>query len=368
MIMKFSNKLTDTTLRYLILIISFYALIISSICFVNVMFLKNMSTDDCLWVNEFNGKTIQEGFFIVNIIPGGVADRAGLKEGDILVEINKVKLVLLNQYHGENIEYKILRDVREFVTKIFIYKYFNSNYLIYSILGFTFLIIGLMVGYSKPKENISLLFYLLGTSASSGLLVYSGGMEIIQNTNIFLFISVIVFIVLFHPLFIHFFFTYPIKYNFKNRKKLLIILYIYAIILPIVQFAVKSTGNLSLMNVTSMVVNISLGAYLIGGIVTFLISYIKIKDKIVKRPLKIIMYGFILGFVGFSYFFTFMLINKKPLFLINDTLLLPTILILAIPISFGYSIFKYKILDTEFIVKRGLIFGILTVTIGGIYY
>ncbi|MEO8664938.1 MAG: GAF domain-containing SpoIIE family protein phosphatase, partial [Ignavibacteria bacterium] len=37
------------------------------------------------------------------------------------------------------------------------------------------------------------------------------------------------------------------------------------------------------------------------------------------------------------------------------------------PMSFGYSIFKYRILDTEFIVKKGLVFGIVTAFIVGIY-
>lgn len=40
---------------------------------------------------------------------------------------------------------------------------------------------------------------------------------------------------------------------------------------------------------------------------------------------------------------------------------------LAIPISFGFSIIKYRILDTEFIVKKSIVFGIVTLIIITVY-
>lgn len=57
----------------------------------------------------------------------------------------------------------------------------------------------------------------------------------------------------------------------------------------------------------------------------------------------------------------------KPNFLVQPWLYVPCSLVLAIPISFGFAIVKYRILDTEFIVKRGLVFGIVTAFIVGVY-
>jgi sigma-B regulation protein RsbU (phosphoserine phosphatase) len=42
--------------------------------------------------------------------------------------------------------------------------------------------------------------------------------------------------------------------------------------------------------------------------------------------------------------------------------------VLAIPLSFGYSIFKYRLMDTQFIIKRSIIYGIITTTIALIYF
>ncbi len=54
-------------------------------------------------------------------------------------------------------------------------------------------------------------------------------------------------------------------------------------------------------------------------------------------------------------------------FLVNPLVFTPIALVLAIPISIGYSIFKYRIIDTVFIIKKGLVFGIITAFIVGMY-
>lgn len=43
------------------------------------MVTERMTTDDCLWLSEYQGQKIKEGLYIDQIIPGGVSDKAGLK-------------------------------------------------------------------------------------------------------------------------------------------------------------------------------------------------------------------------------------------------------------------------------------------------
>lgn len=60
------------------------------------------------------------------VIPGSPADKAGLKEGDIILEINAVKVTpensfskIMNQYNvGDEIGLRVLRDGKEIVVKV----------------------------------------------------------------------------------------------------------------------------------------------------------------------------------------------------------------------------------------------------------
>ena len=114
--MKF--KFSNNTLRFIYAIIAIHFFIITSIFFYRSMFSMRMTTDDCLWepIIDSAGHT-KPGLVISNVITGGVADEAGLKNGDILIEIEGKKITnsiegmtILNSYKDEIITYKVLRN------------------------------------------------------------------------------------------------------------------------------------------------------------------------------------------------------------------------------------------------------------------
>jgi len=331
-----------------------------------------MTTDDCLWVNEYNSKKAESGVFITNILQDGVAEKAGLKNGDFLIAINGKSfangvdaMTFLNSYKNEYIIYTIIRDNQRIDLEIYVYKFFNVLLLIFSILGFGFLFVAVLVGYSKPKELASQLFFFLGCSASSGLLVYAGAIGSLQPG--FFRINTVIYAVAFHPLFIHFFLTYPIKYKFKNRKNILTISYGILILTSTIPFLLNLFFSLKFNDVIiNNTQNYIITSYILIGILIFIFSFRKIDDASVKKSLKIIMNGFLIGLIGFIYFGIFQFIINKPIFLVNPIYLVPVFLVLAIPFSFGFSIFKYRILDTEFIIKKGLVFSIATIFIVGL--
>jgi phosphoserine phosphatase RsbU/P len=343
------------------------------------MFTQRFTTDDCLWVQELDNVKADTGVFITEIIPGGVADEAGLEYADLLIAINGIYFEnwleaqrILNSYGtGDVLTYTIIRDEQILDVQISVYKHFNVLYLIFSLLGFGFLVIGFLVGYSKPREDTSILFFFLGCSAS---LAFSNiGTFNFENSLLLYFTRI--GLIFFYPLFVHFFLTYPVKRNFRQRKNMIRILYIIPFIflsinfipgLYVKQFIVDNEFLIiaRVLNVFNTTILIS---YIVTGFVIFFRSYFIVKDESLKKPLKIILYGFILGLTGFLYMFFIAIFVGKPIFLIHPWLFIPYALVLFIPFSFGYSIFKYRILDTEFIVKRGLVFGLTTSFIVGIY-
>jgi len=335
------------------------------------MFTDRMTTDDCLWVNENETPELKEGLRIVQVMDGGVTDEAGIRDGDVLTELDGLKFKnskeaqdILNSYDSNQIvEYTIDRNGEIFKTNVRVYKVFNFLFLIFSLLGLGFILIGFMVGYSKPKELTSQLFFFLGCSASLGFNVIGINNYSIYSNSIFL--NSLIGMSLFYPLLVHFFLTYPIKYEFKRRKLLISLLYIIVLLISLTNtFLPNLRRDFEVLVYLNYFI---IGGYFIAGITLFFVSYYRLEKDKQRKPLKVIFYGFLIGLAGFIYTSLIPVFVKKPNFLIDTWMYIPTILILAIPLSFGFSIIKYRILDTEFIIKKGLVFGIITAFIVGIY-
>jgi len=335
------------------------------------MFTDRMTSDDCLWIEEVNGKKLEDALLITQILPGGNTDEAGIKDGDILIELGGQKFKssleaqkILNSFDaGEMIKYKVLRGTEVIETEVKVYKVFNALFLIFSLLGFGFLFIGHIVGYSKPKELTSQLFFFLGCAAVCGF-VNVGQMNIPLMSNPILIVSTIG-MMLFFPLFLHFFLSYPTKREFRYRKLILGIAYALPIFL-VISIRLLSASEIRFIRINS-IYNVIVITYVVTGIAFFLGSYVRIKDESQRKPLRIVLYGFLIALAGFLYTGLLPFFIDKPNFLIHPWIYLPSALVLAIPLSFGFSIVKYRILDTEFIVKKGLVFGIITAFIVGIY-
>ena len=358
--MKFLNKLSEQTLRYFIILIGLITFFVTSYSFLDNSVFNRMTNDDCLWLAEYNGEKATESLFIVQIVPGGVTDKAGVKDGDKLVEINGKKFKNINEAQrlineaetGDVLTYTIVRGNEVLKLSFQAYKFFNLILIVSFLLSLGFLIIGFVVGYSKPKEITSQIFFFLSMSFA---IAYSPGFDIFSTYPWSIVYSYIILKAIagafVNPLFIHFFITYPIRYEFKHRKLFLWIIYGLSIVLNIPSFL--TSINIPAFQILS-------GLYMMVGFHYLIKSYQKTDNEIIKKSFRIIIGGFILGFIGLTYLTVYSFFAKKATFLVSPLWFVPFLLVLAIPISFGYSIFKYKILDTESIIKKGLVFGILT--------
>lgn len=375
--MKFLNKFSEGSLRAMFTFIALYCFAFGSIIFIRNMITERMTTDDCLWVTKYEGREIEEGFFIDQIIPGGVADNAGLKNGDILLSIDGQKVnnifeaqKILNEFEpNQIIVYTVMRDSQILNFNITVYKLFNLLQLIFALLGFGFLVIGHLVGYSKPKELTSQLFFFMGCAASLNFnsFVQSDSLQI----QTIIFFNQIVGMMLFYPLFVHFFMTYPVRIDNVNRKIYLMILYGFPLVFTAMSFAIPAICSYFDIKIPRINLNIIsqvfATTYILTGVGIFRNSVKNIKNEKIKKPLNVILYGFLIAGIGFLYTGLLPIIINKPNFLVTPWLYAPCALVLAIPVSFGYSIFRYRILDTEFIIKKGLVFGIITAFIVGMY-
>jgi len=75
---------------------------------------------------DLNDDSGQKGWRVLNVVPGSGADKAGIKEGDRIIEVNGVKInemadytkALKNKKPGDVIDIKIVRDEKEQVVQV----------------------------------------------------------------------------------------------------------------------------------------------------------------------------------------------------------------------------------------------------------
>ncbi len=373
--MDFFKKYGDSFLRPVILVVSAYFLSILMVLFVKAAITEPYSSDDAVYSPYYPPGENKALKIFTNVIKDGIADKAGIKAGDILLAIdNFTSNDWLEYQHYINkrsekdvIVYTIQRGDRIFTTSLSVRKYFHTLFFIFLLLGFTFLIIGTLVGYAKPKEGSSIIFYLMCITASVGFLPF-GGAHLYILTSSFVYSNIIFGTVLFFPLFSNFFLIYPIKYPAAFRKIFIPVSYAIIIIIQIIFNLIALKGISSNLQAIYYISQIYAPlVYVFFGVLFFAVSFFKVKDKTSKRSLKVILIGFLIGGVGFVYYFFLLTYVYNTTSAYNILLRIPCILVLAIPISLGYSIFKYRILDTEFIIKKSLVFSLVTFLVVSAY-
>lgn len=113
--------------------------------------------------------------FIFDVIPGGASDRAGMKPGDLLLEINGktftnaagADLILRSGQSGKSIDYKVLRQNETLVLHVTLARWGISFSLLCIVLtGLIYMAVGFFLGYKRPQlaaaRLLGLGFVLLG--------------------------------------------------------------------------------------------------------------------------------------------------------------------------------------------------------------
>lgn len=352
-------------------IITVYCFIISGIPFMRAAFTEKLTMDDI--VLNYEDENSSSGFKVTSIKEGGRGEKAGLRIGDKVLAVDgkqlknslDIKKILSSKNTGDIVPYLVQRGDNTFIANIEVYKYFHLIYFIFYILGVGFLINGFIVGYARPKEISSIVFFLMGIAASLGFNLYGG---VVNYTGLFSFLwyNYTIGAIFFAPLFFHFFTLFPVQYKFSQRKPVLIFIYLYTILIY---------GGLSFFKITVnepvyiliQILGYSPLLFLLFGILLFVNSFFQIKDKILRKQLSAVFVGIISGFLGFFYYFFIFsyFISRIEMSILYR---MPTLLVLAIPMSFGYAIFKYKILDTEKIVKKSAAVLIISALIISSYF
>ncbi|MBI4417897.1 MAG: SpoIIE family protein phosphatase [Ignavibacteriales bacterium] len=357
--------------RIFFTVLALVVLGVTTLNFLDIMFFKAVSNDQCGWLPRPDGLA---GALITDVVPGGVTDRAGIKDGDILLRINEQEFrtpgqamnIINPMAAGEYATYLVERSGVTFETKVEILKMVNVTYLAYCLIGVGFLLVGYVVVMTRPQGRLQRLFawYSLAAMLVFGFTALNISQGVDPQWKVITFISAF-FLgrLVAQPLFVHFFMSFPVRRPLADRwwfKGLLIVLSIAALV-PIFTNKLSSLPPLLAQSLI-----LTPFIFFFAGLVLFVVSYFTRIDPSKRRQFRPILVAIVLGVASFGYLLVIQAVNRFVVFT-QPILLVPGLLLGAVPAAFGYSIFRYRLMDIDLIVKRSLLYGAITATLAAIY-
>ena len=347
------------------------------------------SNDECLWVMKKSVEWDSVSVIFDKVKEGGVTWQAGIRDGDQLLSIDGFRIkntivasrVLDKIQSGDYATYQILKDGKVLEVKVLVKKLINFGGLAFALLSFIWVIVGFIVVMAKTEGKTQLAFYRVGIAATlfAMLSMLYRGQQVLNPIfeNIYLLLTVDTLWTLggvFFPfLLIHFFSLFPKEISLINRKWFNRTLtfgpyVIFAIVYGIkILFVFNEKGNVKIYTIVALVIGLLVGLGLIVGLVLLFINYVKLQTKQERNAIFVILVSYLVSVVAIV--FTTTLAAQLATNIFNDPYyFMPILLIALLPIAFGYSIFRYSLMDVSEVVKNTIVYGAATVSLAGIYF
>ena len=368
--------MSTTNWKIFFLILSAIGIGISSLAIIDGLTPK--PTDGLIW-RLGHDRVIVEG-----VLPRGPGFKAGVKVGDVILGINhnlvrnplEAASILMDLSPGIRVPYLIQRDDEILTLNLTPTPYRTGDYrLLYNALvGIVFLGVGLYTFLKRPALlsarlflMLDLCFLLVLTCSFRGSPYYWIDL-IVQNAARW-------GLTFLGPLFLHFFLIFPSDKKFlKTYSWIIPIFYIIPLIQHLLftlsqfftftpaQFFGAAAESREIFGI-HLELWVLLILYLAGGALALFNSYLRTADPLGRRQIKMILWG---TFIGLCPFIVLSImgagiLGRRELFSIG---VLP---LMAIPLSFAYSIIRYRLLEINIIIKRSLLYSLLTGLFIGIY-
>ena len=321
--------------------------------------------DRLLWTEPADGVFWTENNHMLTaaeVAPDSPASHANILPGDRLISIDDLKIGDLGQYSdlifklgsGAEITYTLENETgsRNVTLQLESKRDLIPHDGFRALLAFLYLGIGLFVLFRGDRLARSYHFYFI-CLASFVVYFYSYTTRLSSLDWWVYGFSVLAFLIL-PALFLHFCLRFPAESNNKIRP---LTIYIPAALLIAVH-ALWFTGHLAAMGLprtahsSGIIDNIQLAyfsiSFLIGGFL-LLMKRIKTRDLIARQQLKWVSYGTLAGILPFSLLYILpVLVGVKANFAMESSMLF----LAFIPLSIGYALVHFRLMDVEIIARR----------------
>jgi PAS domain S-box-containing protein len=324
---------------------------------------------DGVWWLEHNGKLVADQ--VGDASPGA---KAGIKAGDVIVAVNQQPVrkdadLVHQQYRTgtwSKATYSLLRNSVPVDASVILIPSDRSLYGWLRLIALVYFCIGLYVLLRRWTAPGSLHFYIF--CLVSAIFYAFHGTGKFNSFDWTVFWSNIVACLLQPALFLHFVLIFPEKReSLKKHSWIAPLIYTPGLVLLAVHlFAIKrlSPSARLLWNLDRLRIGYLILFFAIAASVLW-ISYRRAERAILRQQLKWVTRGTILAVVPYALFSAIpFLMGSLSTPAMNASVLSLGLL----PLTFGYAIFRYRLMDVDLIFKRGMVYTLAAVAVAGTYF
>jgi two-component system, NtrC family, sensor kinase len=325
-------------------------------------------------------KWVEQGGVLVadDVEPNGPGAKAGIKPGDQLISVNGqpvkntsgLERQLYRSGPWQKATYSVVRrsvaldsDVILEPADRTIKNYLRGIALIY--LG-----IGIYVLLRRWTATGSTHFYIFCLVSFIAYSFHVTGK--LDAFDLEIYWSNVVAWVLLPALFLHFVLTFPEKREIiRKHPWALALIYVPGAFLVTIRLAamrlLEASGRL---NRAVDRIDLSYGALFFVLAATFLwYSYSHASSIVLRQQLKWVTRGTILAIAPFTLLYVLHFVFPHGMAWVPQELIKLSVLSLVVlPLTFGYAIFRYRLMDVDLIFKRGVVYTLSAATVVGLYF
>lgn len=340
--------------------------------------------DGITWVQD------NKGILAKAVEPNSPGARAGIISGDYLISIRpdedatdeKVKVASEVQIYleeagvGGRLTYLIERpsypetirfyfaDVQNLQQK----QRWHMPTLYLNLVGIVYLFVGFFVLFKQGGRTPFVLHFAVTFLAAFVFHFYTPSGKFDRSDMLISWLDEVAFI-FFAPLFLHFCLIYPVRYHLSNGKYWrAALLYVPAIILlfitslnylPPSKLPVPESVNLDEITFKANFIHFTV-ALLIGA--CFLIwRFVKNEQAVYRQQLKWLVWGSALALIPFTSLYGVRYIFDLPADRWTTALAIGPLVL--IPLTFGNSVMRYRLMDVDIVARRAMVYAFTTLAI-----
>jgi two-component system, NtrC family, sensor kinase len=341
------------------------ATVLIALVLINLVVVRNFQTrgvsvdDGVLWGADLRA---------LEVSSNSSAGQAGLERGDYLQAIDgqvvltptDVRTLLDGVEPGQSVTYTVSRGSVDALLQLQLVQAPGPQFSLYYLLaavGIFGLLVGASVRLRRPGDPATLHFFWL-TTAFFGAFAFTYTGEFNATDRFFYWADVIAFVAL-PPLFLHFSLVFPDRPNpwvaTPAGRAMLPLLYAPALALALARLAamrwLTPEDMVRRLLQLETVEFIYLSACLLGGLALMIRALGRLRSVTARRQLRWIVWGSGLGAIPFisAYVIPFLLGVTVPYGQYT------AVLLGCIPLAFASALVRYRLMDIEVIIKRGLV-------------
>ena len=324
---------------------------------------------DGVWWMEHGGTVVAD-----RVDPGGPGARAGIRAGDRLLAVDGRKtpttVALNDQLYREGAwskpVYSLLRGSIELEASPILVPAARTSNGWLRFIALIYLGIGLYVLFRRWTAPGSTHFYIFClVSFIFYAFKYTGKLNAFDWT---IYWGNVAAWMLQPALFLHFVLTFPEEHSLvRRRRSTLLAIYVPGLLLVGFHVLAKILSRASevLRWQIDRLEMAYLVLYFVVAAIVLLHSYRTATRPILRQQLKWVTRGTILAITPFTLFYAVpFLLGALPTGAMKASVLSLGVL----PLTFGYAIFRYRLMDVDLIFKRGMAYTLAAATIAGAYF